>query len=75
MLFLGIDDVTINVWITFLTRNHRLPLPGAIPQYCARYVDPALGFAAGWNNWYVHHQSTYPMAKDIQVSILHHALR
>lgn len=29
-----------------------LPLPGAIPQYCARYVDPAMGFAAGWNNWY-----------------------
>lgn len=29
-----------------------LPLPGAIPQYCSRYVDPALGFAAGWNNWY-----------------------
>lgn len=29
-----------------------LPLPGAVPQYCARYVDPAMGFAAGWNNWY-----------------------
>jgi len=29
-----------------------LPLPGAIPQYCSRYVDPALGFAAGWNYWY-----------------------
>ncbi|GAB1317839.1 Putative proline-specific permease put4 [Madurella fahalii] len=29
-----------------------LPLPGAIPQYCARYVDEALGFAVGWNNWY-----------------------
>lgn len=28
-----------------------LPLPGAIPQYYARYVDPALGFAVGWNNW------------------------
>lgn len=28
-----------------------LPLPGAIPQYCARYVDPAMGFAVGWNNW------------------------
>jgi yeast amino acid transporter len=27
-----------------------LPLPGAIPQYCARYTDPALGFAVGWNN-------------------------
>ncbi|PGH17567.1 hypothetical protein AJ80_04745 [Polytolypa hystricis UAMH7299] len=29
-----------------------LPLPGAIPQFCARYVDDALGFAVGWNNWY-----------------------
>jgi len=29
-----------------------LPLPGAIPQFCARYADPALGFAVGWNNWY-----------------------
>ena len=29
-----------------------LPLPGAIPQYCTRYVDPAMGFAVGWNNWY-----------------------
>lgn len=29
-----------------------LPLPGAIPQFCARYVDEALGFAVGWNNWY-----------------------
>ncbi|KAH7629654.1 amino acid permease/ SLC12A domain-containing protein [Sordaria sp. MPI-SDFR-AT-0083] len=29
-----------------------LPLTGAIPQFCARYVDDALGFAVGWNNWY-----------------------
>jgi amino acid transporter len=29
-----------------------LPVPGAIPQFCARYVDDALGFAVGWNNWY-----------------------
>ncbi|KAK5304714.1 hypothetical protein LTR99_003779 [Exophiala xenobiotica] len=29
-----------------------LPLPGAIPQFCSRYVDDAMGFAAGWNNWY-----------------------
>ena len=29
-----------------------LPLPGAIPQYAARYVDPAMGFAVGWNQWY-----------------------
>jgi amino acid transporter len=26
-----------------------LPLPGAIPQFCARYIDDALGFAVGWN--------------------------
>jgi yeast amino acid transporter len=30
-----------------------LPLPGAIPQYCSRYVDPAMGFAVGWNIWYL----------------------
>ncbi len=29
-----------------------LPLPGAVPQYCSRYVDEAMGFAVGWNNWY-----------------------
>ncbi|KZF19661.1 hypothetical protein L228DRAFT_254282 [Xylona heveae TC161] len=29
-----------------------LPLPGAIPQFCSRYVDDAMGFAVGWNNWY-----------------------
>ncbi|KAL9599581.1 MAG: hypothetical protein Q9219_003737 [cf. Caloplaca sp. 3 TL-2023] len=29
-----------------------LPLPGAIPQFCARYVDGTMGFAVGWNNWY-----------------------
>ncbi|KAH8692061.1 putative arginine permease [Talaromyces proteolyticus] len=29
-----------------------LPIPGAIPTFCSRYVDEALGFAVGWNNWY-----------------------
>lgn len=29
-----------------------LPLPGAIPQFGARYVDGAVGFAVGWNQWY-----------------------
>ncbi|EXJ77813.1 AAT family amino acid transporter, partial [Capronia epimyces CBS 606.96] len=29
-----------------------LPIPGAIPQFCTRFVDDALGFAVGWNNWY-----------------------
>lgn len=26
-----------------------LPLPGSIPQFCARYCDDAMGFAVGWN--------------------------
>lgn len=29
-----------------------LPLPGAVPVYAARFVDPALGFTLGWNYWY-----------------------
>lgn len=29
-----------------------LPLPGAIPQYATRYIEPAFGFATGWNTWY-----------------------
>lgn len=33
-----------------------LPLPGAIPQFCSRYVDDALGFAVGYNvseSWFI----------------------
>lgn len=26
-----------------------LPIPGAIPAFCSRFVDDALGFAVGWN--------------------------
>ena len=26
-----------------------LPLPAAIPHFCTRYVDGAMGFAVGWN--------------------------
>jgi amino acid transporter len=44
-----------------------LPLPGAIPQYCARYVDPALGFAVGWNNWY---QSAITLCAEISAATL-----
>lgn len=29
-----------------------LPLPGAVPVYAARFLDPALGFTLGWNYWY-----------------------
>lgn len=26
-----------------------LPVPGVTPNFASRYVDPALGFAVGWN--------------------------
>lgn len=42
-----------------------LPLPGAIPQYCARYVDPAMGFAVGWNTWY---QSAITLCAEISAA-------
>lgn len=29
-----------------------LPIPGAVPVFAARYVDPALGFTLGLNYWY-----------------------
>jgi len=29
-----------------------LPLPGMIAQMGSRFVDPAFGFAIGWNQWY-----------------------
>ena len=37
-----------------------LPLPGAIPQFCARYVDGAMGFAVGWNVSLCFHASFNP---------------
>ena len=29
-----------------------LPVPGAVPVFATRFVDPALGFVLGWNYWY-----------------------
>ncbi|TID18506.1 Mannose-6-phosphate isomerase [Venturia nashicola] len=44
-----------------------LPLPGAIPQYCTRYVDPAMGFAVGWNSWY---QSSITLCAEISAAAI-----
>ena len=44
-----------------------LPLPGAIPQYCTRYVDPAMGFAVGWNNW---NSSSLTLCSEISAATL-----
>ena len=29
-----------------------LPVPGSFGTYASRYVDPAFGFALGWNYWF-----------------------
>jgi amino acid permease len=29
-----------------------MPVTGSFEQYATRFVDPALGFALGWNYWY-----------------------
>ena len=30
----------------------QLPVSGAFSTYCTRFIDPALGFAVGWNYWF-----------------------
>ncbi|KAF5576975.1 amino acid transporter AAT family [Fusarium pseudocircinatum] len=54
-IFLGYSITGIAIWMLMQVLAEMavwISLPGAIPQFCARYVDPALGFAVGWNNWY-----------------------
>ena len=29
-----------------------MPISGSFSSYCDKFVDPALGFAVGWNYWY-----------------------
>jgi lysine-specific permease len=29
-----------------------IPISGSFSEYCTRFVDPALGFAVGWNYWF-----------------------
>lgn len=40
-----------------------LPLPGAVPVYASRFVDPALGFTLGWTYWY-----QYAIGGPIEIS-------
>ncbi|EHY55729.1 hypothetical protein HRR83_007947 [Exophiala dermatitidis] len=54
-IFLGYTITGTFIWMMMQALGEMttwLPLPGAIPQFAARFVDPALGFAVGWNNWY-----------------------
>ncbi|EMT71451.1 Putative proline-specific permease put4 [Fusarium odoratissimum] len=54
-LLLGYTITGIFIFVMMMSLGEMatwLPLPGALPQFCARYVDGALGFAVGWNVWY-----------------------
>ncbi|EOO01039.1 putative proline-specific permease protein [Phaeoacremonium minimum UCRPA7] len=53
-----------------------LPIPGAVPIFAARYVDPALGFTLGWNYWY---QFAIGVPIEVTVSVVvldywHHSI-
>ncbi|KAM4063657.1 amino acid permease [Hirsutella rhossiliensis] len=54
-----------------------LPVPGAVPVFAARYVDPALGFALAWNYWYrlAMGVSVEPTACAVVVDYWHPAAR
>lgn len=54
-ILLGYSIVGVTVFAMMMCLGEMstwLPLPGAIPQFAFRYVEPAFGFATGWNTWY-----------------------
>ncbi|GAA6027826.1 hypothetical protein JCM8097_001735 [Rhodosporidiobolus ruineniae] len=54
-LFLGYSIMGLAVGTMMLALGEMtalLPVSGAFVHYTARYVDPAAGFALGWNYWY-----------------------
>lgn len=54
-LLLGYSIVGLLVFAMMMSLGEMatwLPLPGAIPQFATRYIEPAFGFATGWNTWY-----------------------
>ncbi|KAL8673818.1 MAG: hypothetical protein Q9168_001783 [Polycauliona sp. 1 TL-2023] len=69
-LFLGYTISGVAVYAMMMSLGEMatwLPLPGAIPQFCNRYVDGAMGFAVGWNNWY---QSSITLCAEISAAAL-----
>ena len=67
-LLLGYFATGVAIWAMMQSLGEMatwLPLPGAIPQFCSRYVDPAMGFAVGWNSWI---QSTMTICAEISAA-------
>ncbi|KAK5093108.1 hypothetical protein LTR70_004956 [Exophiala xenobiotica] len=54
-ILLGYSFVGLAVFAMMMSLGEMatwLPLPGSIPQFATRYIEPAAGFATGWNTWY-----------------------
>ncbi|KPI35340.1 putative proline-specific permease put4 [Cyphellophora attinorum] len=54
-LLLGYSISSVAIWIMMQCLGEMttlLPLPGMIAQLGSRFIDPALGFAIGWNQFY-----------------------
>ncbi|KAK7890521.1 hypothetical protein LTR67_007729 [Exophiala xenobiotica] len=54
-LWLGYCFTSVAIWAMMQCLGEMaslLPLPGMVAQLGSRFVDPAFGFAIGWNQWY-----------------------
>ncbi|KAL7925851.1 amino acid permease/ SLC12A domain-containing protein [Trichoderma austrokoningii] len=55
MAYLSMSIIVYVVMNVLAEMTVYLPFRGVtIPYYVSRYVDPSLGFAAGWNYWYAY---------------------
>lgn len=53
LLAYAVMGVLVYFMITSLGEmSAEIPISGSFSAYCTRFVDPALGFAVGWNYWF-----------------------
>jgi amino acid transporter len=69
MAYLSMSIIVYVVMNVLAEMTVYLPFRGVtIPYYVSRYVDPSLGFAAGWNYWYAY--TGRPMSMLLSGSLL-----
>jgi amino acid transporter len=51
-MYSSTDSVPISQMVALGEMTTLYPVNGAFVHYASRFVDPALGFALGWNYWY-----------------------
>jgi lysine-specific permease len=52
---IGYIIVSVMVYATMTSLGELatyMPISGSFSTYASKYVDPALGFAIGWNYWF-----------------------